>query len=103
MVPGFDVVKNFGTSRLVHLARRQGSGPAAQQLAFHVWPLCVEARPENESVLLPLLLSGAAGLELAESGGGKGHARRDTLLVPARRGRIPSGRRGSSFRRSKTY
>src|SRR5207253_8785532 len=103
VVRGFEVVENFGTSRLVYLARRQSSRRTAQQLALHVWAFRLEARPEDESVLLPLLLSGAAGLELAESGGGESHAGRDALLVQARRGRIPPGRRGHSFRGSEAY
>src|SRR5439155_1695780 len=82
---------------------RQSSRRTAQQLALHVWAFRLEARPEDESVLLPLLLSGAAGLELAESGGGESHAGRDALLVQARRGRIPPGRRGHSFRGSEAY
>src|SRR5438094_7729539 len=78
MVRGFEVVENFGTSRLVYLARRQSSRRTAQQLALHVWAFRLEARPEDESVLLPLLLSGAAGLELAESGGGESRSEEHT-------------------------
>src|SRR5207245_1399162 len=51
MVRGFEVVENFGTSRLVYLARRQSSRRTAQQLALHVWAFRLEARPEDESVL----------------------------------------------------
>src|SRR6266436_7717265 len=103
MVSGFEVVKNFRASGMVHLARRQRAGPAAEQLAFHVWPVRVEARSEYESVLLPLFLSRAAGLELAQSGSGKGYAGRDALLVQARRFRIPPGCRGYAIRRSEAH
>jgi hypothetical protein len=44
----------------------------------------MEARSKNESVLLPLFLSRTAGLELAQSCGGKSHARCDAILVQAR-------------------
>src|ERR1700682_1607264 len=99
MVSGFKIIEDRGAPRLVHLARWQGKR-AAQQLVFHVWPVRVEARPEDQSVLLPLLLSGAAGLELAESRGGKGDAGRNTVLVQARRRGFPAGCGGYALRGS---
>src|ERR1700687_5689686 len=99
MVSGFKIIEDRGASRLVHLARWQGKR-AAQQLAFYIWIVGVEARPEDESVLLPLLLSRAAGLELAESRGGKGDAGRDEILVQARRRGVPAGCGGHALRRS---
>ena len=77
--------------RLVHLARWQGTGPAAEQLAFDIWIVGVEAGSEDESVLLPLFLSGAAGLELAEPSGRESDAGCDAVLVQARRRGVPAG------------
>src|SRR6202171_5620222 len=99
MVSGFKIIEDRGAPRLVHLARWQGKR-AAQQLVFHVCPVRVEARPEDQSVLLPLLLSRAAGLELAESRGGKGDAGRDEILVQARRRGFPAGCGGYALRGS---
>ena len=47
-------------ARLVHLARRQGAEPAAEQLDVDVWRIGVAVGRQNQSVLLPLLLSAAA-------------------------------------------
>src|SRR6266478_1178182 len=48
------------TSRLVHLARWQGTGTAAQQLDFAFRWVCVEIRSRHQTVLLPLFLCRAA-------------------------------------------
>src|ERR1700687_2104517 len=96
MVSGFKIIEDRGASRLVHLARWQGKR-AAQQLAFYFWIIGVEAGSEDESVLLPLLVSRAAGLELAESRGGKGDAGRDEILVQARRRGFPAGCAGHAL------
>ena len=71
-------------SRLVHLARRQRAGPAAEQLDFDIRRVGMEVRSDDQSVVLPLLLSRAAGLELAQSGGEESDVRRDALVVQAR-------------------
>src|SRR2546428_38786 len=91
MVRGFEIIQDRGTPRLVHLAGWQGAWPAAKQLAFDIWIVGVEAGCEDQPVLLPLFLSGAAGLELAESGGRESDAGCDTVLVQARRRRVPAG------------
>src|SRR6202165_6041278 len=101
MVSGFKIIEDRGASRLVHLARWQGKR-AAQQLAFYFWIIGVEAGSEDESVLLPLLLSGAAGLELAQSRGGKGDAGRNTVMVQARRRGFPAGCGGHTLRGSES-
>src|SRR5215470_15174546 len=98
MVPRFEVVEDGGEARLVHLARRQGPRPAAEQLDIYFWVAGVAIRPRNEAVLLPLFLSGAAGPELAQSGSREGNVRRRALLVPARRGRFSPGRCGYLIR-----
>ena len=54
---------------------------------------------EDQSVLLPLLLSAAARPELAQSQGGERHVRLDALLVQARRGGLPPGCGGHAVRR----
>src|SRR5467141_4066817 len=100
MVRGFKIIEDRGAPRLVHLARRQETWRAAKQLAFDFWIVGVEARPEDQSVLLPLLLSRAAGLELAESRGGKGDAGRNAILVQAGRCRFPAGCGGHALRGS---
>ena len=56
---------------LVYMARRQGWRPA-EQLAVVVRPLGVDARSEDRTVLLPLLLCAAAGPELAQPRGAQG-------------------------------
>src|SRR5437764_8124230 len=94
MVRGFQIVQNVAAPRLVHLARRQMPRAAAQQLAIHFRPVGVEIRSENESALLPLFLSRAAGFELAQSRCRKSHAGCDTLLVQTRRRGFSPRRRG---------
>ena len=47
-------------ARLVHLARRQGSEPASEQLDVDFWRLGLAVGRQDQSVLLPLLLSAAA-------------------------------------------
>src|SRR5260370_25909483 len=87
---GFEIIEDGRAPWLVHRARRQGDWPAAQQLAFDIWIVGMEAGSEDQSVLLPLFLSGTAGLELAESRGGEGDAGRDEILVQARCRGVPA-------------
>ena len=47
-------------ARLVHLARRQGAEPAAEQLDLDLWRIGVAVGRQDQPVLLPLLLSAAA-------------------------------------------
>src|SRR5260370_33840759 len=97
---GFEIIEDGRAPRLVHLARRQGGGPAAQQLAFDIWIVGMEAGSEDQSVLLPLFLSGTAGPELAEPGGGEGDAGCDESLVQARSRGVPAGCGGHARRGS---
>src|SRR5882762_6249434 len=100
MVSGFEIFANLRASRLVHLARWQERRPTTKQLVIHFWTVSMEVRSDYPAVLLPLFLSGTAGLELAKSRRGKSHVRYHALLVPARRFRFPLGRCGYAVRRS---
>ena len=87
------VVARQSEARLVHLARRQPDGGAAEQLAERIrrqrrGRFDAPTRP----VLLPRLPQGAAGPQLAQPGSARGDARRAALLARSRRRRLPRRR-----------
>src|ERR1039457_3859172 len=50
MVPGFEVVSHLGTSRLVHLARRERPRTTADQLDVHLGRMGVKVGSHNDPV-----------------------------------------------------
>ncbi len=61
-------------TRLVHLARRRARRRSAQQLAVGIRRLGLGIRRTDRPILLPRVFIGAAGPQLAQPGGARGHA-----------------------------
>ena len=67
---------------------RRAGRRAAQQLAVGIRRLGLDARRADRAILLPRVPHGAAGPQLAQPGGARGHARCHALLAQARRRRL---------------
>src|SRR5207237_5987008 len=99
LVRGEPLIARKSKARLVHLARPCPGWRSAEQLALRIWGHRLGIRPDNEAVLLPRLLDGTAGPELAQSRSARRDLRGNAVLARARSRWLPRGRRLASVER----